>query len=331
MSAMPVGAAVDLVVPGSSANLGPGFDSVGLALGVLDSYRAVVREAPGLVVDLGEESQDVPTDERHLVVATMYRAWDELGVQRPEGLELVCRNTIRMGRGMGSSAAAIVAGVALASALARPEALEAPEGSPIPLDLDFVNDLSGALEGHPDNASASVFGGATVSYVESRDGERSLPRVRTVRLPLHPDIRPVVFLPSTQLPTATARAVLPATVPHAEAALNSARAGLLTYALTQDPSLLLPATTEWLHQEQRRGAYPQAMALIDALRARGHAAVVSGAGPSVLVLTTTPEQVQDPDEAAEAWQRLGPGIPAVGVQAARATLRTSLGERTAAI
>lgn len=321
------GAAVDLTVPGSAANLGPAFDSMGLALGILDSYRAVVRTQPGLHLDLGSNSPGVPGDERHLVVATMHRAFDELGVQRPDGLELVCRNTIRMGRGMGSSAAAIVAGVALADALCREEAQEgATAGASVPVDLTFVNDLSGALEGHPDNSSASVFGGATLSYADET-GE-GLPRVHTTRLALHPHIEPVVFVPASQLSTRTARAALPPHIAHGDAARNSARAALLVHALTNDPDALLPATREWLHQEQRRPAYPQAMALVDALRAQGHAAVVSGAGPSVLVLTTSAEAVTTPPEAGETWHALRPGVPPTGVDVVRATLGTSLGERT---
>ncbi len=324
------GAAVDVVVPASAANLGPGFDSMGLALGVYDSYRAVVRAEPGLELDLGPDSQGVPTDETHLVVATMYRAWDELGVERPAGLTLVCRNTIRMGRGMGSSAAAIVAGIALAHGLTRPEAAEGtPDGTPVPIDLDAVNDLAGLLEGHPDNASASVYGGATLSYLLPNEAPQSVPPVRTIRLPLHSDIEPIVFVPAIQLSTATARAVLPAQVPHPHAALNSARAGVLVHALTLDPALLLPGTVDWLHQEQRRESYSDAMALVDALRAQEHAAVISGAGPSVLVLTTTPvaDDVQAPAQLAEQWTRLRPGVPDVGVCVRRATLGTSLGER----
>ncbi|MDO5629911.1 MAG: homoserine kinase [Mobilicoccus sp.] len=328
------GAAVDLRVPGSAANIGPGFDSIGVALGVLDRYRAVVTEEPGLHIDMAD-AQGAPADERHLVVATMYRAFEILGVERPAGLHLTCRNTIRMGRGMGSSAAAIVAGVALADALWRPEACEGAEGESVPVDLAFVNDLAGALEGHPDNSSASVFGGVTLSYAEDdvdiREGGRDeaqggpIPRVHTTRLSLHPDIAPVLFVPATQLPTSTARAVLPAMVPHGDAAKNSARAALLVHALTTDPSRLLAATREWLHQEQRRASYSEAMALVDALRADGHAAVISGAGPSVLALVeaSRAESVTAPSS----WQRALPGIPAVGVTVERATLSSSLGER----
>lgn len=336
MSLLP-GAAVDLTVPASSANLGPGFDSIGLALGVFDAYRAVAREEPGLVVDLGEDAQGVPADETHLVVATLLRCLEALGEERPRGLEVVCRNTIRMGRGMGSSAAAIVAGAALADALRRPEALDGPEGGEVPLDLAFVNDAAAGLEGHPDNSSASVFGGGTVSWIEEDLAPGATwPRVHTTRLVLHPEIEPIVFVPTSRLSTHTARAVLPAQIPHAHAALNSARAALLVHALTTDPDALLPATREWLHQEQRRAAYPEAMALVDTFREAGYAAVISGAGPSVLVLATrgTAADVQAPTSGdagntGTVWQRLQPGVPPTGVAAVRATLGSSLGERAA--
>lgn len=327
----PSGMTIDLTVPASAANLGPGFDSVGLALGVLDGYRVRCLETPGLVVDLGPDAQGVPADDRHLVVSTMRRTWEVLGVTPPAGLELVCRNTIRMGRGMGSSAAAIVAGVALASALIAPTVAA---GADVPLDLDFVNDLAGYLEGHPDNSSASVYGGATISYVEEAAvSDRALPSVRTTRLPLHPDIEPTMFVPSVQLPTATARAVLPEVVPHRDAALNSARAGLLTYALTHDPSLLPAATREWLHQEQRRLAYPDAMRLVDDLRAQGCAAVISGAGPSVLVLTTADgaRDLNVPVRLEGAWEIIRPGVAHSGVRAMRATLEPSPEQRTVAL
>lgn len=318
--------AVEAVVPASSANLGPGFDSVGLALGVFDTYRAELTEEPGLVVDLGPDAQGVPADESHLVVATMHRTFDELGVPRPAGLRLTCRNTIRMGRGMGSSAAAIVGGVALACALADPRTAEIGAGEEVALDLAFVNDVAAALEGHPDNSSASVFGGGTLSIMEPREG-RTLPQTTTVRLGVHPSIRPVVFLPEARLETATARAVLPTEIAHGVAAANSARVGLLVHALTVDPSLLLSATLDLLHQEQRRPAYPASMALVDELRAQGCAATISGAGPSVLALVTE-DAVGRARTERPGWERLEPGVPAGGVRVVRATLNVSPEART---
>jgi homoserine kinase len=332
-------------VPASSANLGPGFDSMGLALGVWDEYVVTVTSRPGLLIHLGPAAEPVPTDERHLVYNTMRRAWALLGATEPAGLELWCRNTIPHGRGLGSSAAAIVAGVAAAQGLtAADAALRAgapPPRSPQPVELDlgFVNDLASELEGHPDNASASVYGGCTVSWIDPPEGGEdlrgtpaawtSLPRVHTERLPLDRLVEPVVFVPAGQLPTATARAVLPAQVPHREAAWNSGRAALLTLALTARPDLLLPATREWLHQEQRRPCLGQAMDLVDSLRAGGHAAVISGAGPSVVVLATREQAAHAAALAPAGWAASRPGVSDMGVCVERGTFALLPGESDA--
>lgn len=307
---IPAGTTVTLRVPASSANLGPGFDCVGLALGVWDECTVTVTDEPGLVVDVaGSGADSVPRDASHLVVRTMITAWQRLGVTAPAGLHLSATNAVPHGRGMGSSATAIVSGVAAAHALAvRGGVLAAQE-----LDLTAINTIASALEGHPDNASASVFGGATLSVT---DAGEALPRTRTVPLRLHPQIAAVVLVPETQLSTHTARSVLPEVVPLATAAANSARTGLLVHALTTEPDLLLAATTDLLHQEARRPSYPQSMALVDALRAEGLASTISGAGPSVLVLTSDDrvDQVrQIAARAPSAWRVLTPGVPDQGV------------------
>lgn len=307
---IPPGARVHVRVPASSANLGPGFDSLGLALGVWDDCVVEVLRRPGLHVEVtGEGAEATPRDESHLVVRTMARAWRELGVPVPAGLLIRCVNRVPHGRGMGSSATAIVTGIVAAQALH-----EVSRGVR-QLDRSFTNNLAARLEGHPDNASASVFGGATLSV--SDDPELG---TTTVRLPLDPRILPVVFVPAEQLSTATARSVLPGRVPLSVAAANSARVGLLVHALTHEPSLLLAGTADLLHQEPRRPSYAASMALVDRLRAAGHAAVISGAGPSVLVLTTA----QDAGEVAAAsqtgWRVLTPGIPAGGAEVVAASV-----------
>lgn len=307
---IPAGTTATLRVPASSANLGPGFDCVGLALGVWDECTVTVTQEPGLVVDVAGSGADaVPRDESHLVVRTLITAWQHLGVPVPAGLHLSATNAVPHGRGMGSSATAIVSGVAAAHALAvRGGVLVADE-----LDLTTINTIASALEGHPDNASASVFGGATLSV---SDAGEPLPRTRTVPLRLHEDVEAVVLVPETTLSTHTARAVLPEVVPLATAAANSARTGLLVHALTTEPDLLLMATSDLLHQEARRPSYPESMALVDSLREGGLAATISGAGPSVLVLTVT-DRVEDvrrvAEQAPSRWQVLAPGVPTRGV------------------
>jgi homoserine kinase len=297
------GASAIVRVPASSANLGPGFDSVGMALGLWDECHATVDEAPGLRIEVeGEGSGAVPLDASHLVYRTMLRAWSSEGVEPPAGLTLRCRNAVPHGRGLGSSATAIVTGIVAAQTLAAVSA--GGEGRP---DLDAANSLASALEGHPDNASASVFGGITLSWSDGSEGATS-----TLRLRPHPDLVPVVFVPSAELSTAKARSVLPVQVRHAEAALNSARAALLVHALTSDPAYLLPATREWLHQEARRESFAASMSLVDALRADGHAAVISGAGPSVLVLATHASADHVVTAGEEEWETVRPGIPQCG-------------------
>ena len=293
-------------VPASSANLGPGFDSIGCALGVWDTCRARVTSTPGLTVTVaGEGAGSVPLDATHLVHRAMVVAWGELGVEPPAGLALDCTNQVPHGWGMGSSATAIVTGIVAAQALADVSAGDAGDA----VDLTFANSLASRLEGHPDNASASVYGGFTLSWSDDEQASTT-----TVHLPVHPDVVPVVFAPDVQLSTAKARSVLPQQVRLADAAANSARAALLAHAIGFAPEHLLAATREWLHQEARRPSYAASMSLVDRLRSRGHAAVISGAGPSVLVLARR-EHVEEVRAHGEAgWRVLTPGIPDHGAR-----------------
>ncbi len=302
------GDAVRTRVPASSANLGPGFDSVGLALGLWDTCEARVSDRPGLRIEVrGEGAGQVPTDASHLVYRTMLRAWATAGIAPPAGLDLLCHNAIPHGRGLGSSATAIVTGIVAAQALVGLS--HGGDGQP---DLASVNSLASELEGHPDNASASVYGGLTLSWPDDHQ-----PGTVTLRLTLHEYIEPVVFVPGEQLSTAKARSVLPGQVRHADAALNSARTALLLQALTAYPGHLLAGTREWLHQEARRVSFAASMDLVDALRAEGHAAVISGAGPSVLVLSTTDtasEVASRADGTSGRWRAVRPGVPTSGAE-----------------
>jgi homoserine kinase len=254
-------------VPATSANLGPAFDCAGLALTCHDVLDFSVTPS-GLSVEIsGVGAGELPTDESHLVVRAFRAACAELGWS-PPGLRVVARNAIPQGRGMGSSAAAVVAGVVGAWSLC-PD-VDARDDAAV---LRLVTDM----EGHPDNVAPCLLGGATLSWM-GPDGAAA------DRLDVHPDVRPVVLVPGGTLSTHVARGLLPDVVPHADASYNAARAALLVHALIAEPGLLLEATGDRLHQRQRAAAMPETIALIDALRGAGHAAVVSGAGPSVLVL-----------------------------------------------
>ncbi len=256
-------------VPATSANLGPGFDSLGLALELRDELEATVT-ASGLGVDVvGESAGDVARDETHLVVRAMRACFDVLGAQ-PDGLLLSCRNRIPHARGLGSSAAAIVGGIVLARALV--------DGGPQRMDDESAFRLAAELEGHPDNVAAAVYGGLTIAGLSGNT-------FYATRVPVAPAITAEVFVPPTALSTELARGLLPELVTHRHAVANAGRAALLVAGLAGQPELLLTATADLLHQSYRRPAMPDSLDLVDRLRADGHAAVVSGAGPSVLVLS----------------------------------------------
>jgi homoserine kinase len=325
--------------PATSANLGPGFDALGLALALYDQVEARVARR-GLSVEVSGEGADTARlGERHLVVRAMRAAFARLGGQ-PPGLALRCVNTIPHGRGLGSSAAAIVSGVLAAQALAGESAS--------PLSGPDVLRLATELEGHPDNVAACLAGGFTISWRPAgttgpggaggqagttglseagrqagtvqagtvpagtvqagtdpagagRPGHGAGRDVSLLKLTVHRSVRAVVFVPPFRSATREARRVLPATVPHPDAAATAGRCGLLVAALTIDPSVLFDATEDFLHQPYRAPMMPQTAALLARLRGAGIAAAVSGAGPAVLALLAGPEPAAGVDSiAAEA-------------------------------
>jgi len=301
-------APVRVRVPATSANLGPGFDSLGLALGLYDEVMVRIADS-GLRVDVaGEGAETVARDESHLVVRAMRAAFDRLGA-RPPGLELVCANRIPHARGLGSSAAAICAGIVAARALTVGATLSDEE----------VLQLATELEGHPDNVAACLRGGFTIAWLDQAGeiSDASAAAARALRVDPAPAVRAVAFVPDEGLSTEVARGLLPKLVPHADAARTAGRAALLTAALIQGRAdLLLAATQDHLHQGYRAPAMPASAELIAELRAAGHAAVVSGAGPTVLVLTTE-DQVQaviaaGGKAAPAGWQALGLAVDLAG-------------------
>lgn len=259
---------VCIEVPATSANLGPGFDSLGLALELRDRLEAEVRPEGLLVEVTGRGAETVPRDDSHLVVRSMRAAFEALGVSVP-GLRLACHNAIPHARGLGSSSAAIVGGLALGRALVRDGAER--------LDDAGLFRLAAGIEGHPDNVAPAAYGGFVIAGREDDEWY-------AVRAPVDTRVVAAVFVPPDPLSTEVARGLLPETVPHAEAAADAGRTALLVAALGGAPEHLLTATRDYLHQEQRRAAMPESLALVDRLRADGFAAVVSGAGPTVLVL-----------------------------------------------
>ncbi len=264
-------------VPGSSANLGPGFDTLGLALGIYDEIEVSVA-SDGVVIEVsGEGAGRVPCDEAHLVARVMRTAWDVVG-DAPSGIRMRCRNAIPHSRGLGSSAAAAVAGAAAAVALA---------GRDVELERDTILQVAAGVEGHADNAAASLLGGFVVAWsAPSNVTGNTSQQFHAVRVDAHPGIHPVALVAGAESLTSTTRGLLPERVPLAAAAFTGSRTALAVLAFTQRPELLLPATEDRLHQGYRRPAYPESADLVDALRERGVPAAISGAGPTVLALTT---------------------------------------------
>lgn len=271
---LPAGRRVQVEVPATSANLGPGFDCLGLALDWRDTVEfetlAPSSSQPQVVVEVtGEGAGRLPTDASNLIVRSLQSGLERVGA-RYDGLRVRVRNTIPQGRGLGSSSAAIVAGLAAAHGLTRPhESFDPAEWLPI----------ADRIEGHPDNVAAALLGGLVMAYRSVTDDA-----VAAARATVHPDVAGVVLVPDRSLATDVARSVLPESVPHAEASANAGRAALLVHALTAAPKLIFEATADWLHQSYRGPSMPESYALLTALRGRRLAAVVSGAGPTILVL-----------------------------------------------
>jgi homoserine kinase len=271
---------VQVSVPATSANLGPGFDAVAIALDLRDTYVAQILDEETFDVDVtGEGAEDVKKDSKHLVIKAMMRGFEFMG-GKPRGIALRALNQIPHGRGLGSSAAAIVGGLNLARGLVL-------SGSNLMNDDDLIA-LATDLEGHPDNVAAATLGGATVAWMENRAG---VPTGCGSKFAVDQSIRALLFLPKTQLATGKARKMLPEVISHSEATINSGRAALLVHALSTRPDLLFAATEDHIHQSYRSEAMPRSMDLVKKLRGAGVAAMISGAGPSVLVLhsSTTAE------------------------------------------
>jgi len=262
-------------VPATSANLGPGFDCLGLALTMFDRYIAQVQDEPGVDVDVtGEGADDVARNDKNLVIKAMYKGFEFLG-GKPRGIALRQLNVIPHGRGLGSSASAIVGGLSLARALVL--------GGNERMSLEDMLVIANEMEGHPDNVAAAIFGGANIAW---QDLQRGRMVAQSVHIDVDARIGALAFIPATAVATSKARKMLPETLPHADAVRNTSNAALLVHALEHRPDLLHSATADFLHQSYRKDAMPQSFALLTKLRNAGVAAFISGAGPTVLVLHT---------------------------------------------
>lgn len=290
---------VQVSVPATSANLGPGFDSLGIALGLRDVLTGEVRPEPGIALTVsGMGAGQVPLDETHLVYRAMGEAFAEMGCEVP-GMVLHCENAIPHSRGLGSSSAAIVGGICLARGLVA--------GGSLLMDDDAVFSLAARLEGHPDNVAPAFYGGFTIALSSAHGYSATVVSV-------DPRVRAVVFIPSEPLDTAVARGLLPDSVPHADAAADAARAALLVVALSGRPELLHAATEDFLHQRYRAAAMPESIELVQQLRGRGVAAVVSGAGPTVLAFVDASTESDVRRSVPAGWEVATLAVDATGVE-----------------
>lgn len=261
---------VRVTVPASAGNLGPGFDALGMALGVVDTIEVELLASNEIEIEVtGEGEGRVPLDGSHLFVRTLGEALDLVGAPHA-GVRIVAHNAIPHGQGLGSSAATVVAALTAARAMIADPAALSPE---------VALGIATRIEGHPDNAAPAIYGGAVACWIDA-SGAHATP------LTIADGIETAVLIPHGVVPTSEARAALPALVPHRDAAFNVSRAALLVHALAGHPELLLAATEDRLHQTYRAEHMPAAVAMITSLRERGLAAVVSGAGPAVLVIGT---------------------------------------------
>lgn len=295
---------VSVRVPATSANLGPGFDSLGLALEMYDSVTAR-NVGRGIHVSVfGEGAEELPTDERHLIADVMLQTFDLLG-EKPKGLELTCVNTIPQARGLGSSSAAVVAGILLARRLTL--------GGLNLLTQSDVIQLATKREGHPDNIAPCILGGITIAWATNTE---EATYIRAVKLERVNRIAPVIYVPLYRGYTGHARGILPTYVPYRDATFNVAHTAVLIYALTSRADLLFDATDDRLHQTYRAPDMPETAALVERLRGKGFAAMVSGAGPSVLALV--PDDRRKIDDARRqcpgGWHTTVPRIDFNGAQ-----------------
>jgi homoserine kinase len=283
-------------VPATSANLGPGFDCFGLALDLCNEVAVDTEAEPGVTWE-GEGADELPTDGSDMVSRAIAFALEQLLLLDPRAelpsFSMHGLNRIPLERGLGSSSAAAVAGVALCRALVH----RAAGGD----DPSTTFSYAAELEGHPDNAAAATYGGFTIVA----DGV-----VR--RLDPHPDLDPVVLVPEhLRLPTGDARSALASNVGRQDAVFNVSHGALAVVAFTQDPGLLLAALKDRLHEDARAGLVPESASLLADLRSRQIPACLSGAGPSLLAFEREGHAI---GELPHGWRAIRPGVRSMGVE-----------------
>ncbi|MBI3979021.1 MAG: homoserine kinase [Chloroflexi bacterium] len=262
---------VSVRVPGAAANLGPGFDCLGLAVGLANHFTFERADRVSIAIQ-GEGAEELSAAPDNLAYQAFALVHEQLGQPAPS-VRLVVRNELPLARGLGSSATAVLGGLLGANALLGD-----------PLGRDEILELACRLEGHPDNVTPQLLGGCTVSVM---NGER----VVAVRIPVPADLRLVLYVPDFPMPTKEARAVLPAQVGRADAVFNVGRAAMMVAALcTGRLEVLGIATDDRLHQPYRQRIFPALPAIVEAAKQAGAlGAFLAGAGSSVMALATANE------------------------------------------
>lgn len=320
---------IHVSVPATSANLGSGFDSVGLALDRRDhvSFTLGALDDTGIDIEIHGEGEDtLARDDSNLIVRTFLDECAKLAMPRRR-LKIVAENRIPQARGLGSSAEAIVTAIAAAKAFSQDAASS--------LDREYVFAHAAEIEGHPDNVAPAVYGGLTVSWqfrhADERDFTAAHPSItegfHTVNYLVSPELAAYVFVPDFPLSTSQARKSLPDTVPYADAVFNISRVGLLPAAMESAGGdnaneLLFYATQDRMHQSYRSSLMPQSSALMQALRSQGYAAMISGAGPCVIVLhygeiSHSLKQIAEEQLESGHWNLLNLPIDSQGVRVTR--------------
>lgn len=267
-------AAVKVRVPATVANLGPGFDALGLAVRMhLEIDIEPRRDSIDVTVE-GEGAEALPADETNLVIRSMNVFFDHVG-RRPPGFAVRVRNPIPVASGLGSSAAAIVGGLFAARSVT---------GRAVP-QTEMVH-LATKIEGHPDNVMPALLGGLVVCYQSETSDE-----IRYFRLEPSERLVPILIVPGNGVATADARRALPDQVSFADAQFTSARAALLVAALSlgAGSEVLADAMSDRLHEPHRLALMPESAAVHGRLRKAGLPVAVAGAGPSLLVVVPRPE------------------------------------------
>ena len=255
-----------VMIPATSANLGPGFDCMGVALNVYNTIE-VEEVGEGLQIETNDPLNRIPLNENNLIYKSMKAVFDIVGYT-PKGLRIVQTNDIPMTRGLGSSAACIVGGVFAANQIVKQK-----------LNFSDLSLLAAKLDGHPDNTTPAIMGGIAVAVLEEKE-------LFHVKLDIPDNIKFAAFIPDFTLSTAKARKILPQRISHKDAVFNVGRAALLLASLINGNfENLSCAFKDRLHQPFRRKLIPNMDKILsESMQCGARGGYISGAGPTLIAI-----------------------------------------------